>query len=149
MKTLVLSVIIPVLCLGVNGNYDNNDIAEMKAKMDAMERRLAAVEQQQGKRLKWSHWFGFSRNTQIFVLLKIENLGRHSCWSHIFWIWFKVPCQCEFAPKIQLVTIINLFPFEVVQNDNIANFVYYGKTRMIRVFDEPDKIDNIAIRLLT
>ena len=52
MKTLVLGVIFTVLSLGVNGNYDNNDIAEMKAKMDAMERRLSLVEQQQSKRLK-------------------------------------------------------------------------------------------------
>ena len=53
MKTLVLGVIFMALCLGVDGNYDNYDIAEMKAKMDAMERRLAVVEQQQSKRLKW------------------------------------------------------------------------------------------------
>ena len=31
---------------------------------------------------------------------------------------------------IQLVTITNLFPFEVIQNANIINFVHYGKTRI-------------------
>ena len=37
--------------------------------------------------------------------------------------------KCKFTLTfIPLVTIFNLFPVEVIQNANIANFVYYGKT---------------------
>ena len=31
---------------------------------------------------------------------------------------------------IQLITIPNLFPLEIYKNVNIANYVYYGKTRL-------------------
>ena len=38
--------------------------------------------------------------------------------------------KCKFALTfISLATTSNLFSLEVVQNANIANFVYYGKTR--------------------
>ena len=33
---------------------------------------------------------------------------------------------------ILLLTVSTLFPFEAVQNANIANFVYCGKTRLLR-----------------
>ena len=39
--------------------------------------------------------------------------------------------KCTFIVKlISLTNTSNLFSLEVVQNANIANFVYYGKTRL-------------------
>ena len=46
--------------------------------------------------------------------------------------------KCKFALTfISLATTFNLFSLEVVQNANIANFVYYGKTRK---FNQQHKI---------
>ena len=45
--------------------------------------------------------------------------------------------KCKFVIKfIDLVNLFNLFPLEVVQNVNIANFVYYGKTPFTETFQE-------------
>ena len=49
MKTLLLGVIFAAFCF--DGNNASNDMADMRAKIDAMEERLAAVERQQSKRL--------------------------------------------------------------------------------------------------
>ena len=40
--------------------------------------------------------------------------------------------KCKSALElIRFLTVYNLFPFKVIQNANIVNFVYYGKTRMV------------------
>ena len=43
--------------------------------------------------------------------------------------------KCKFAVKL-ITLVINLFPLEVVQNANIVNFVYYGKTRVDEQTDQ-------------
>ena len=66
----------------------------------------------------------------IYVLLKFEDQDSYCCQSHILNLNYYV--QSKYASKfIRLATITNTSPLEVVQNTNIANFVYYGKNSIL------------------
>ena len=68
-------------------------------------------------------------NVGIFVLFKFEN----TLIREIKYFNFnsKHHDKCEFSLKfIWVSTVSNLFPLEVIQKVNIANFVFYGKTQL-------------------